>query len=135
MRDSMANRKAVSDEEIAAALLTSRTIKDAAQAVGLSAREIYNRLETKETYKVYRQARADVLRTAVNNVNDKLSLAIEEIADIMTDKATNPAIRLQCAQTLLANAGRLSGWLHNDEAETRKIGQTLEQQLLNDGWE
>ncbi|MBQ1388628.1 MAG: helix-turn-helix domain-containing protein [Clostridia bacterium] len=90
----MANTKAVSNEEIIAALLQHGTIKDAAAAAGTTPRTIYDRMNDREFRAEYMEAKNDIIRKAVFTINEKLSAAIDTIADIMTDADNNPAIRL-----------------------------------------
>lgn len=115
----MANTKAVSNEEIIAALLQHGTIKDAAAAAGTTPRTIYDRMNDREFRAEYMEAKNDIIRKAVFTINEKLSAAIDTIADIMTDADNNPAIRLQAAQTILTNAGKFAERLTHDEYQSR----------------
>ena len=109
---------ATSDEEIIAALLASGTVKDAAASVGMTARALYERMSNREFRAAYNSAKADIVRQAVFSINGKLSAAIDAVADIMTDKEVNPAVRLQAAQTILNNAGKFAERLTKDEQQT-----------------
>ena len=111
----MAKEKAITDEEIIAALLASGTIRGAAAAVGLSERAIYNRMQAGEFQAVYKAAKADLIRAAVFSINNRLQEAIDTVAEIMRDDTNNPAIRLQAAQTILNNAGKFAQRLQADE--------------------
>ena len=114
----MAKAKAISDEQIIAALLSSGTIKEAAAAVGLSERAVYDRMNGDGFSALYCSAKADVMRAAVVGINEHIHEAIDTIADIMHDRSNNPAIRLQAAQTLLNNAVKFSERLTSAEAVT-----------------
>ncbi len=96
----------MSNEEIISALLNSTTIAQAAQAVGLSQRAIYDRMGEAEFKAQYRAAKAEILRGAVVSIRSRLAEAIEITAAIMQDEDNNPAIRLQAAQTILNSAGK-----------------------------
>lgn len=111
----MANKKAVSDEQIIAALLQHGTIKDAAAAAGISTRAIYDRMQDREFSAAYMTAKNDIMRQAVFSMNEKLAAAVDAVADIMTDKKNNAAVRLQAAQTLLNNAGKYAETLEKAE--------------------
>ena len=113
------NIKAVSNEEIIAALLQSGTVKEAAAMVGTTTRTIYSRFNDREFRAEYMEAKNDIIRKAVFSINEKLSAAIEEVSSIMTDKGNNPAIRLQAAQTILNNAGKFSERLAREEYQSR----------------
>lgn len=112
----MAKAKAVSDEELVVALLDHGTIKEAAQAVGLAERTVYERMTKSDFQAVYRAAKNDLIRAAVVNLNKRIQSAVDVIAEIMEDQETNPAVRLQAAQTLLSNAAKFSTRLQTDEA-------------------
>lgn len=108
--------KAISDEEILAALLSSGTVREAASAAGLPIRTLYDRMSKPDFQIMYREARADVLREATNNLNKRVQAAVDTIAEIMTDAENNPAIRLQAAQTILKNAMTFSARLQSEQA-------------------
>ena len=91
----MAREKAVSDEEIIAAILQHGTIKEAAQAVMLTPRAIYTRMDDRGFRSLYMAAKDDIIRGAVFSINSKLSAAIDTVQEIMQDTENNPAIRLQ----------------------------------------
>ena len=113
----------VSNEIIIAALLKYGTMKEAAEAAGVAPRTIYDRMQDKDFCAEYAEARNDVLRTAVSSIDGKLSSAIDAVSDIMNDKNTNPAIRLQAAQTIINNAGKFSDLLHRYEYRSRNMAK------------
>lgn len=108
--------KKASDEKIISALLDGGTIKNAATALNISERTIYDRMTTGNFQELYKSAKADLLRAAVTKINSHLQAAIDTAAEIMTDKDNNPAIRLQAAQTILNNAGKFAQRLQTDES-------------------
>lgn len=116
MQTGRTNEKGVSNEEIIAALLANGTIREAAAAAGIAPRTIYDRMKQKGFKEEYKTARADVIRQAVSSLNGKIAAAIETIAEIMQDPGTNPATRLQAAQTILNNAGKFAERLTAAEA-------------------
>lgn len=107
--------KAISDEQIIAALLNHGTIKAAASAAGISERALYDRMNTGDFQVLYKAAKADLIRAAVFSINGKLQEAISTVAEIMADKENNPAIRLQAAQTILNTACKFTQRLQADE--------------------
>ena len=111
----MAKEKAISDEQIVAALLHSGTIKAAAGAVGMSERALYDRMNAGEFQSLYKAAKADLIRAAVLNLNRQLQAAIDTVVEVMQDPDNNAAVRLQAAQTILNNAGKFSQRLQVDE--------------------
>lgn len=127
----MANNKkqsAVTDEQIIAALISSGTIAKAAEAAGISSRTIYERMTHREFKAAYRAAKSDLIRQAVFNMDNKLTDAINTIAEIMNDKTANPAIRLQAAQTILNNAQKFAERLQGEE---HSIAQATEKTLFD----
>ena len=107
--------KSVCNEKIIAALLQHGTVRDAAAAAGTTPRTVYDRMRDKDFQADYMRAKSDIIRGAVFSINEKLSLAIETIADIMQDKDTNPATRLQAAQTILQTADKFAKRLQYEE--------------------
>ena len=123
--------QAVSDEEIIAALLSTGTIKAAADAAGLSTRALYDRMNAPEFRTLYRQAKTDVIRSAVHNLNSHIQEAVDTIADILTDTDTNPAVRLQAAGAILSNAEKFSKRV---QAEENGIQSDKESNLFDFDW-
>ena len=111
--------KAVSNEEIIAALLQHGTMKEAAAAAGTTPRTIYDRMNDREFRAAYMEAKTDIIRKAVFSINEKLSGAIDIVSEIMNNPDNNPAIRLQAAQTILNNAGKFAERLTHDETQSR----------------
>ena len=115
----MSKATAISDEQIIAALLDHGTIKAAAHAVGLSERAIYDRMSKGEFQALYKSAKADLLRSAVLDLNRQTRAAIQTIVDIMQDESNNAAVRLQAAQTVLNSAGKFAQRLQVDETSVQ----------------
>ena len=111
----MSKEKAISDEQIIAALLDHGTIRAAAQAAGISERTLYDRMNKGEFQALYKAAKADLIRAAVLNINRQLQAAIDAVVEIMQDPDNNAAVRLQAAQTILNNAGKFAQRLQLDE--------------------
>lgn len=114
------NNTAVSNEQIIAALLQSGTIREAAEATGVSPRTIYDRMRTDRAFRgEYAEAKNSIMRRAVFNLSERLSAAVDTVAEIMEDPNTNPATRLQAAQTILNNASKFNAWLQQGESHAR----------------
>lgn len=112
----MSKTKAISDEQVIAALIEHGTIKAAAAAVGLSERAVYERMSGGDFQALYKSARADILRSAVKHMNSQLQASIDTVAEIMQDTNNNPAVRLQAAQTIMTHAAKFSQRLQAAEA-------------------
>lgn len=115
--------KAVSNEEIIAALLQHGSMKKAADAAGVSVRTIYDRFRSDNEFRgMYSEAKTEIFRKALIEVNNHLSGAISNVADIMSDKKNNAAVRLQAAQTIINNVHKLGEHLKECESYTRSEG-------------
>ena len=113
------NTKVISNEAILSALLQHGTIKEAAAAAGTAPRTIYDRMNDREFRTQYMETKNDIIRKAVFTINTQLAAAVDVVADIMNDRETNPAIRLQAAQVLINNAGKFADRLARDEYLSR----------------
>lgn len=105
----------VSDEEIAAAIIQTGSQRAAAKLLNISEKTIYNRLSNQNFRAVYGNAKNEILRTAVNSLNEKLADAISTTAEIMNDKTAAPQIRLQAARTIMDNAAKFTDTLTKSE--------------------
>lgn len=119
------NNKGVANEIIIASLLQAGTIKEAARTAGVSTRTVYDRMNDKEFRAEYMAAKNDIMRKAVFNLNSKLAAAVDAVADIMTDKNNNAAVRLQAAQTILNNAGKYADILSKAEQAARDENKSV----------
>lgn len=111
-------KTSVSDEEIAAAIIQTGSQRAAAKLLNISEKTIYNRLSNGNFQAVYANAKNEILRTAVNSLNEKLSDAIKVTAEIMDDKSANPQVRLQAARTIMDNAAKFTDTLTKNERAT-----------------
>lgn len=117
------------NEIIIAALIEHGTIKEAAAALKISPRTIYDRMNDETFAAEFDAARNDILRAAVHHINEKLSQAVDVVADIMQDNEVNAATRLQAAQTIINNSAKLTERLLHEEfvcrQETRNAPFTI----------
>ncbi len=117
------NTKAVSNEEIIAALLQCGTVKEAATIAGTTPRTIYERMNNDYEFRgEYAEAKNSLVRKAVFSINERLAEAIDAVSDIMKDKKVNAAVRLQAAQTIINNATKFAERLNKDENHARSEG-------------
>lgn len=120
------NETAVSNEQLIASLLQHGTIREAAQAAGISTRALYDRMRDDTDFRAeYAAAKNDIVRGAVIRMNESLSAAVTAITEIMNDTDVNPQTRLQAAQTILNSAGKFADRLTRDEREARNIGKDI----------
>ncbi len=109
--------KIISNEVIISALLKNGTIKAAASAIGITERSLYDRMNNGEFKALYMVAKADIIRKAIFELNNQIGSAVETIVEIMRNEDTNPAVRLQAAQTLLNNASKFALRLDSEEQQ------------------
>ena len=96
----------VNDEQLIAGLLRHGSIRATAAALKVSESAIYSRMKNGQFKELYLQARADLLRDAVQEITQQRTAALAVIVEVMQDTETNPATRLQAAQTLLNSEGK-----------------------------
>lgn len=102
-------------EKLLAALLTSRTKKEAAEAVGISERTMRTYFEDPEFCKRYREAFAQVVQDATRQAQQLLAPALSTLESVMADEDIPAAARVNAAKIALDYAVRLTD--QNDLAE------------------
>ncbi len=117
------NQTAVSDEEIIAALLSSGSIQEAAQAVGIAPRTIYDRMGTREFRAVYSAAKSDIIRQAVFSMCGNIAAAVNVIIGIMNNEENPAGTRLSAAKLLLDNAGKFTDRLSEADKTTAEMAE------------
>lgn len=118
------SKKTVPNEVIVAALIQNKTVAEAAEAAGISTRTLYDRMKTSEFQGLYTAARTEIYRAAVMNLSEKMTAAVDTVAEIMQDEDVNPAVRLQAAQTILNNASKCADRLTVEEQRTKNMLDT-----------
>ena len=88
------------------ALITCRTLKQAAQAAGMSERSVHDYLNDPIFQERYRAAKDDVMRGVSNHLRGQMSAAVDVIADIMSDNENRPQDRLSAAKSILEYGAR-----------------------------
>lgn len=88
-------------DDILQALLTHRTIREAATAIDVSERTIYDYLKDAEFKSRYKAARDDLVSGVSNHLRERMHEAVNVIAEIMNDTETRPQVRLTAAKTIL----------------------------------
>ena len=117
------NSTAVSDEEIIAALLSSGSIQEAAQAVGIAPRTIYDRMGTRDFRAVYSAAKSDIVRQAVFSMCGNIAAAVNVIIGIMNNEENPAGTRLAAAKLLLDNAGKFTDRLTEADKTTAEMAE------------
>lgn len=102
-------------EKLLAALLTSKTKKEAAAAAGIAYRTMLSYFEDPEFCRRYREAFANVVQDATRQAQQLLDPALSTLREIMEDEELPAAARVNAAKIALDYAARLTD--QNDLAE------------------
>lgn len=102
----MSNRKqTISDEAIAAALIENRTRKDAAAALGMPVRTLFDRCQSFELLAMLDQLRADQLRSRLEALDAAQESAVRCLREIIENDEAPEFARIKAAAIIL-DAGR-----------------------------
>lgn len=94
----------VSDEQIIAAILSCSTNKQAAEACGLSEKQLYTRLSRPELKSKLATARTRLLESATSAIQARLGEAVEVMSNIMHNSETTAQTRLNAADAIIRNS-------------------------------
>ena len=96
------------NERIIAALLSSATVREAADVAGVSERTIYTRLKDPGFRAELDKARRELWRGYTMSLQGKVGKAIETIAEVMTDRKASPQVRLNAATEIIRNGMKMT---------------------------
>lgn len=88
-------------EKLLAALLTSRTKKEAATAAGISDRTMRSYFEDKEFCQRYREAFAGVVQDATRRAQQLLEPALSTLQTVMEDEEIPAQARITAAKSII----------------------------------
>ena len=103
------------DEIIISALVTTPTIRAAAEALDMSESQIYARLSDRLFRAKYAAARASILKAAESEAISKLSAAIDGIWTIATKPYQTDVMKLKAYETLINCSVKISDAAHTAE--------------------
>ena len=95
-------------EEAILALLSNRTVEDAARVVKITPRTLYRWLNEPAFEAAYRQTRGTALRQCTARLQQISSAAVSVLARVMTDAATPAAVKVRAADSVLHHAAKAS---------------------------
>lgn len=95
-------------EKLLAALLTSRTKKEAAAAAGISDRTMRSYFEDKEFCRRYREAFAGVIEDAARQSQALLMPALSTLQTVMEDEEIPAQARITAARSIIDYSMRLT---------------------------
>jgi AcrR family transcriptional regulator len=94
--------KITNKEKVLIALLETPSIRDAAKSSGISEATIYNYLKDKEFLSDYRNARRQTVESAIAQMQNAASGAVERLKELQY--CENPAVAARCAQIIFENS-------------------------------
>jgi hypothetical protein len=118
-------------EEAIAALLSHRSIEDAAKAIGLNPNTLLRWLEIPEFRDEYRRARREAVHQAVARLQQATGAAGLTILKLMTDPSVPAAVRLRAAECVFTHAIR-GIELEDIEARLSELERSAHES--NPGW-
>jgi transposase-like protein len=113
-------------EEAVAALLSSKSVEDAARTIGVNANTLLRWLEVPAFRDAYRKARREAVHQSVARMQQATGAAAITILKLMTDASVPPAVRLRAAECVFDHA--IQG-IELEDIETRVTA--LEQATAN----
>src|ERR1035438_738815 len=91
-------------EEAIAALLTHRSIEEAAKAIGIGTQTLLRWLKVPEFDAAYRQARRAAFSQSTARRQQATSAAVSTLLKIMVDTGAPPSVRVRAADSVLDHA-------------------------------
>jgi transposase-like protein len=91
-------------EEAIAALLTHRSIEEAAKAIGIGTQTLLRWLKVPEFDAAYRQARRAAFSQSTARLQQATSAAVSTLLKIMVDTGAPPSVRVRAADSVLDHA-------------------------------
>ncbi len=92
------------DEAILGALLSSPTVRSAAEKCGVSERTIYKRLENESFKQRYDDERKATFKRCSEALQARLAGAVEAITEVMDGESSSPQTRLNAAEAVLRHS-------------------------------
>ena len=86
------------------ALLTQRTVDEAARAAGIGTRTLLRWLQVPDFQRAYREARRAVVQQAITQVQRATGEAVETLRSVMQDAEAPASARVSAAKAILETA-------------------------------
>jgi transposase-like protein len=93
-------------EDAIAALLTQRTVEEAARSSGVSTRTLLRWVKTPEFDQAYREARRAAFTQSVARLQQASSAAATTLLKAMIDPGAPASVRVRAAESILSHAGK-----------------------------
>jgi hypothetical protein len=93
-------------EDAIVALLTTRTVEEAARGVGVSPKTLLRWMKEPEFEAAYREARRAAFRQSVARLQQASSAAVSTLLKVMVDPTTPPATKVRAADSVLGHSAK-----------------------------
>jgi len=93
-------------EEAIAALLTSRNVEEAAQAVGVATTTLLRWQKVPEFQAAYREARRTAYQQSLARLQQASGAAVSTLLKVMIDPSTPPSVRIRAADSVLEHSAK-----------------------------
>jgi hypothetical protein len=93
-------------EQAIIALLTSRSIEEAAKSIGISTQTLLRWMKVPEFQAAYREAKRDAFGQSIARMHYLTSAAVSTLGKIMLDSRTPPATRVRAADSILDHTAK-----------------------------
>jgi hypothetical protein len=103
-------------EEAIVALLTNRSIEEAARATGIDPNTLLRWLKLPEFQKAYREAKWAAYGQSIARLHYLSSAAVSTLGKIMLDSKTPPATRVRAADSILDHTAKA---IENEDIDAR----------------
>jgi hypothetical protein len=88
------------------ALLSSRSVEDAARVAGVTPRSLYRWQKEPAFNAAYREARRAVFSQSVARIHQMTSAAVTILGKVMVDPSTPPATKIRAADSILSHTAK-----------------------------
>jgi hypothetical protein len=119
-------------EEAIAALLSQRSIEEAARAAGVAATTLSRWLKTAEFQNEYRLARRQAVSQSTGRLQQASGAAVTTLLKVMVDKDSPPASKIRACEMVLEYAFR-GMELEDVEARVARLEQSQHQEQGRNG--
>ena len=113
-------------EEAIAALLSQRSIEDAARACGLGARTLLRWLKLPEFNAAYREARRAAFSQSIARLQQATTAAVSTLLKVMVDPNTPASTRVRAADSVLDHSAK-SIEIEDIEARVAELERATEE--------
>lgn len=100
-------RQIQNNEQLIIALVTTPTVREAAIKAGVSEATVYKRLKDEAFKKAYTEYKQKLIEDSATALSLQLGDAVTALGEIVRDKETPAAVRLQAADTIIKDSLRI----------------------------